>query len=131
MKVSKEIKYFLLVGITTVFIDYLIYSLSRKFLINSSQAKAFGFIAGSFFAFLANRNLTFRDTSNIWRNLYKFFILYSGTLFFNVIINKSLLNLFYDFYYNVQLSFLTATSISAMLNFIGMKYIVFITNQNK
>ena len=132
MKISKEIRYFLIIGILTVLIDYLVYFLSRKLILNTSQAKAFGFITGTVFAFLANRNITFRNHDNIWGHLYKFFILYSGTLFINVIINNNLLNWFNDFHFKVQLSFLMATLTSAIINFIGMKYFVFfIKNQNR
>jgi putative flippase GtrA len=132
MRFFKEIRYFLIIGILTVLIDYLVYFLSRKFFIDISQAKAFGFISGTVFAFLANRNITFKNHNNIWRHLYKFLILYSGTLFINVTINNSLLNWLSDFQYKVQLSFLIATSTSAIINFVGMKYFVFfITNQTK
>jgi putative flippase GtrA len=132
MRFTKEIRYFLIVGILTVLIDYLVYSLSRKLIINNTQAKAFGFISGTAFAFLANRNITFKDLDNIWTQLYKFLILYSVTLFINVTINNILLNWLTDFHYKVQLSFLVATSTSAIINFIGMKYFVFIKkNQNK
>ena len=132
MKISKEVRFFLLVGVLTVLIDYLVYFISRKLIINISQAKALGFMSGTFFSFLANRNITFKNQNNIWGHLFKFFILYIGTLFLNVIINNSLLNWFSDFDYKVQLSFLIATSTSAIINFIGMKYFVFfITNQSK
>ena len=132
MKISKEVRFFLLVGVLTVLIDYLVYFISRKLIINISQAKALGFMTGTFFSFLANRNITFRNQNNIWDHLYKFFILYSGTLFLNVTINNSLLNWFSNFDYKVQLSFLIATLTSAIINFIGMKYFVFfITNQSK
>ena len=121
-----------MVGILTVLIDYLVYFLSRNLIINTTQAKAFGFISGTVFAFLANRNITFKNHDNIWGHLYKFLILYSGSLFINVTINNSLLNWLTDFQYKVQLSFLLATSISAIINFIGMKYFVFLIKyQNK
>ena len=126
MRFTKEIRFFLIVGILTFLIDYLIYSLSRTLIINTTQAKAFGFISGTVFAFLANKNITFENHDNIWGHLYKFLILYSGSLFINVTINNSLLNWFNDFQYKVQLSFLTATLTSAIINFIGMKYFVFI-----
>lgn len=132
MRFTKEILYFLIVGILTVLIDYLVYSLSRNLIINTTQAKAFGFISGTVFAFLANRNITFKNHDNIWGHLYKFLILYSGSLFINVTINNSLLNWLTDFQYKVQLSFLIATLTSAIINFIGMKYFVFfIKNQNR
>jgi putative flippase GtrA len=132
MRFSKEIRYFIIVGILTVLIDYLVYFLSRKLIINTSQAKTFGFLSGTVFAFLINRSITFKNHNNIWDHLYKFLILYSATLFINVTINNNLLNWFTDFQYKVQLSFVIATLTSATINFIGMKYFVFfIKNQNK
>ena len=132
MRFTKEILYFLIVGILTVLIDYLVYSLSRNLIIITTQAKAFGFISGTVFAFLANRNITFKNHNNIWGHLYKFLILYSGSLFINVTINNSLLYWLTDFQYKVELSFLIATSTSAIINFIGMKYFVFLIKyQNK
>ena len=81
---------------------------------------------------MKDRNITFRNHNNIWGHLYKFIILYSGTLFINVTINNNLLNWLTDFHYKFQLSFLIATSTSAIINFIGMKYFVFfIKIQNK
>ena len=132
MKTRKQLKYFVHIGILTVLIDYLFYNFSQKINLNITEAKAFGFISGTVFAFLANRNITFRNHNNIWGHLYKFIILYSGTLFINVTINNNLLNWLTDFHYKVQLSFLIATSTSAIINFIGMKYFVFfIKIQNK
>ena len=129
---TKELRYFLIVGVLSVLIDYLFYFLSGKLFLNITQSKAFGFISGTIFAFLANRNITFKNQDNIWKQLYKFLILYSVTLFINVIINNNLLKSLNDYYYKVQLSFLIATATSAILNFIGMKQFVFIKkNQNK
>ena len=132
MKASKQIQYFILIGILTVLIDYLAYNFSQKINLSVTEAKAFGFISGTVFSFLANRNITFKNYDNIRGHFYKFLILYAGTLFSNIIINNTLLNWLTDFLYKVQLSFIVATSTSAIINFIGMKYFVFIEkSQNK
>ena len=129
---TKELRYFLIVGIVAVLIDYLVYFFLENLFLNITRAKIFGFISGTAFAFLANRNITFKDVDNIWTQLYKFLILYSVTLFINVTINNILLNWLTNFHYNAKLSFLVATSASAIINFIGMKYFVFIKkNQTK
>ncbi len=131
-KNTKELKNFLKVGILAVLIDYLVYYLLANLFLDITQAKVIGFISGTAFAFLANRNVTFKNLDNIWTQLYKFFILYSISLFINVTINNILLNFLNDLYNKKQFSFLFATSASAIINFIGMKYFVFIKkNQNK
>ena len=131
MKARKQLNYFIIIGILTVLIDYLVYNLLQKINLNVSEAKALGFISGTVFAFLANRNITFKNNDNIWGHLYKFLILYSGTLFLNVTINNNLLNWLTDFHFKFQLSFVIATSTSAIINFIGMKYFVFFINNQK
>jgi putative flippase GtrA len=105
--------------------------MSSTFIFNTSQAKACGFISGTIFSFLVNRSITFKNHDNIWGHLYKFLLLYSGTLFINVTINNYLLNWFYDYNYKVHISFIIATSVSAIINFTGMKYLVFINKNQK
>jgi len=128
---NKEIKYFLFIGILTVLIDYVVYSISKNIVINITIAKALGFITGTVFAFFANRNITFKNFENIWEHLYKFLLLYCGTLIINAIINKSLLDCLVDFHLKIQIAFLVATSTSATINFIGMKYFVFLNKIQK
>ena len=125
MTFGKEVKSFLIVGILTVLIDFLAYSISRKYFFNISLAKAFGFIAGTVFSFIANRNITFRSQKNIWLHLSKFILLYTGTLIANVMINNIILNFIPLFKLQIYFAFLIATSTSAVLNFLGMKYFVF------
>lgn len=121
----KHFKYFILIGALTVLIDYTSYILIQKIEVNISISKAVGFICGTIFSFFGNRNITFKNHNNIFGHLYKFLILYIGTLIINVSINNNLINWLIDFQYKVQLSFVIATSISAIINFIGMKYFVF------
>lgn len=64
MRFSKEIRYFLIVGILTVLIDYLVYSLSRKLIINNTQAKAFGFISGTACLLSGHASFTWGENSN-------------------------------------------------------------------
>ena len=131
MRFTKEISHFLIIGILTVLIDYVVYTLSRKLMLNTTRSKAFGFLSGTVFSFFANRNITFKKQYNVLRDLYKFLFLYVGTLLINVAINNYLMYCFFDFHYKVQLSFLFATVTSAFVNFMGLKYFVFTKNKNK
>jgi putative flippase GtrA len=125
MRFRKQIRHFLIIGILTVLIDYAVYTLSRKLMMNTTQSKAFGFVSGTVFSFFANRNITFRNQDNVWRDLYKFLFLYIVTLLINISINNYLMYFFLGFQYKIQLSFLFATLTSAFVNFMGMKYFVF------
>ena len=124
--IRKELSVFLVVGILTVVVDYIFYQgMVTLQWVTIYIAKAFGFIAGTLFAYIANRFWTFshKETSN--NSFLKFVLLYSVTLSANVLINSQLLAFLDNVDYSVQLAFLCATGASATLNFIGMKFIVF------
>lgn len=125
MRFTKEIRYFLIIGILTVLIDYGVYSFSSKTILNISQAKSAGFLIGTIFAFFANRNLTFKSENKFWLHLSKFVLLYSGTLVVNVMINKFILDHLPFYSFQIYIAFFIATSSSALLNFFGMKHFVF------
>ena len=129
--ISKPISYFLIVGIFTVFIDYSVYTFLNNLISNNSLAKIVGFLSGTIFSFLANRSITFKNQNNILGQLIIFFFLYSTTLIINVVINKNLLNWLFDYNYKVHISFIVATSVTAIINFTGMKYLVFINKNQK
>ncbi len=125
MNNKKEFFNFVVIGFLTVLIDSSVYTLILKMASNFSFAKTFGFVSGTFFSFFANRNFTFKIQNSIWIQIYKFALLYSGSLMINVIINNMALNYFSGTNYRIKLAFTTATFSSALINFIGMKYFVF------
>ena len=128
---TKEIKRFIFIGIITVAIDYLIYTLTSKIGFILSISKGLGFIAGASFSYYMNKNLTFRIKTNSNKQIFKFSVLYLTSLLLNIITNNFILNLYeIESIYKYKISFLIATFLSAVYNFIGMKMIVF-TKQNK
>ena len=132
MRIAKQLQYYIPSGFLTVFLDYVLYTFLKKIFLNVSEAKAISFISGTLLSFLANRIYTFKSLSNIWINLYRFIILYTSTLYINVTINKFLLNYFNYTNLKIQVAFVITTTISSIINFLGMKYFVFIiNNQNK
>ena len=124
--IINRLKVFLIVGVMTVVIDYVAYrSLVWSGLWDIGVSKALGFIAGSVFAYVVNRFWTFDDKSHWTTSWVRFAALYALTLFINIYINDTVLGLTTGFYYSVQVAFLLATGVSALLNFLGMNYFVF------
>jgi putative flippase GtrA len=122
---SRQIKYFLLIGIITVIIDYSTYRALNFFLANITVAKFFGFVFGTMFSFIANRNITFESKKYFWAHLSKFCLLYLTSMSVNIFLNNISLVFLINYTSKLHLSFLIATIISATINFLGMKYIVF------
>ena len=125
MIIPKQLKYFLIIGLATVLIDYLTYRSLTFFESNINIAKSIGFALGTIFSFIANRNITFNLKNNFFGHLIKFSMLYFTSMMFNVFVNSISLGLFINSNLKVQISFILATIISATINFVGMKYFVF------
>lgn len=123
---KRQIKIFLIVGILTVLIDYIVYrGLVWSLPVHVDMAKAISFIVGTIFAYFANRSWTFQHQSPIKSSAIRFMMLYGLTLSINVGTNALCLMVFEPFNYKLVLAFLIATGLSALLNFIGMKFFVF------
>lgn len=115
---------FLIVGIGSVTIDFIVYILlSAGFSI--STAKTLGFASGASFSYFANRKYTFKNLSRYGSTLWKFVIVYCLSMVLNTQVNS----IFIDFLPPVSLGFATAfllaTGASIIFNFIGLKFFVF------
>ena len=131
--IKRELIIFLIVGLLTVAIDFLMY---RGILFikpfgfeNINIAKGFSFIGGTIFAYFANRFWTFNQQSTRAGSLVRFIVVYILGLFANIIVNYLCIIWFKAFFNLAELSiilaFVLATAVSATLNFIGMKFFVF------
>lgn len=121
-----ELRRFLIVGVTTVLIDFICYHLMLLLINSYAPAKAFGFIMGSIFAYFINKIWTFRHRNVANYSVSKFALLYMTTLMINVGLNGIFILMFGTAWLSVQLAFLIATGTSAVINFMGMKRFVFV-----
>jgi putative flippase GtrA len=125
--IKKELKVFIIVGLITALVDYLVYQgLIASEYISLDLSKAFGFIVGTTFAYFSNKYWTFSYKEKKSNDVWKFLLLYSFTLLTNVKVNAYFVGLLSDVTnYSITAGFLIATTASASLNFIGMKFFVF------
>ena len=126
---TRQLQRFLIVGFTTVAIDFATYRLLLFLDTPTAPAKALGFIAGTVFAYFANKVWTF-DRAQGGRNVFAMFIgLYLTTLAINVGVNSAVIEILGDDELIFALAFLAATGTSGTLNFAGMRTIVFRNKQ--
>lgn len=124
--IKRELSIFLIVGLSTVLIDFISYRGLIGFqVMEIDLAKATGFLVGTLFAYFANRFWTFGHKPHVSGSVWRFSALYASTLGANVLINALALRLLADAAAAIQLAFLFATGVSACLNFLGMKFFVF------
>jgi putative flippase GtrA len=119
-KLKKELKRFLIAGLSAVGTDFITYYIMLNFLYHDI-AKTLSFISGTIVAFVVNKYWTFQRYEKNYKQIFQFTILYSTTLFVNVMVNRSIL----DFAEFTFLAFLIATGASTILNFAGQKWWVF------
>lgn len=124
--IKRELPIFIVVGLLTVLVDFVFY---RGFVLldlaDVDIAKALGFVAGTIFAYFANKLWTFNHKEHAPGSAWKFAILYACTLIVNVLVNALVLNALSQVTGGIQIAFLIATAVSASLNFLGMKFLVF------
>lgn len=124
--IRKELAIFLVVGTSTVVVDYATYmALLRWASMTVDPAKALGFLTGTVYAYFANRIWTFGHHQHAAGSAQRFALLYAMTLGANVLINAGVLRLLSEWSLARQLAFFVATGVSATLNFLGMKLYVF------
>lgn len=121
-----EIYRFIIVGICSVSIDFLFYYLFIYFeILDPNNSKRVSFIIGAIFAFYSNRNYVFKVNERKFSQYVLFSILYLISFILNSIVHD------YTFLITglTLVSFLSATSISTMINFTGQKFIIFKKNK--
>lgn len=123
---KRELTVFVVVGVLTVFVDFVSYSALIGFeVLPVDMAKAAGFLTGSLFAYFANRFWTFGHKPHVPGSVRRFVVLYTSTLGTNVLINSLVLHMLANVVGAMQIAFVFATGVSACLNFLGMKKFVF------
>ena len=121
---ARQIPRFLVVGVLTVLVDYAVYFILLSLDVPIPLAKAISFIAGAVFAYFANMRYTFQ-ASGSYVAFASFWGVYLVNLVVNVSVNSGVIALIGDRPAVELTAFLVATGVSATLNFIGMKFLVF------
>lgn len=124
--IRKELAVFLVVGGTTVLVDYAAYIVLWRHLgAPTSLAKGASFLIGTVFAYFANKLWTFGHKEAAPGSARRFALLYTCTLGANVLANGLALHMLASVDTARQIAFFFATGLSATLNFVGMKFFVF------
>lgn len=121
MDIRLQLVRFIVSGCFAVLTDYAVYiSLYKD--IGHSPAKLASFMAGTGVAYFLNKFWTFAAGKTPNSDIWKFAVLYMSTLIANVMTNKAILLLNFEF---VGLAFMAGTAVSTIVNFWGMRLWVF------
>ena len=124
--IKKELPVFLVIGLLTVLVDYCVYrGIIYLAWLSTDLAKGCSFLCGTLFAYYANRRWTFGGRPHTSGSMLRFGLLYALTLLINMGANALVLHALLPHSNALAIAFLIATGLSAALNFLGMKYLVF------
>jgi putative flippase GtrA len=123
---KRELIVFLVVGTLTVLIDLAVYHTLLALALPIAAAKAIGFVAGTIFAYFLNKIWTFTSQGTIGAEGWRFVLLYGTTLLAHVGLNSLTLMALPEARASFHFAFILATGVSASLNFLGMKFFVFV-----
>ena len=113
---------FILVGICSVTIDFIFYYLFIYFdIFDPNNSKRLSFVIGAIFAFFANRSYVFRISEKKISQFILFVLLY----FCSFILNSLVHDYIYLLTSITLISFLFATAVSTITNFLGQKFVIF------
>jgi len=123
--VGRQAKIFLVVGLATVLIDYVVYSMMVSLGAGIMISKAIGFMSGTVFSYFSNKHWTFESAISKKNDFIAFGALYALALALNIISNNIVIYFVGYLQTGMLIAFFIATGLSAVLNFLGMKFWVF------
>jgi len=124
--IRRELAFFIVNGVLAVVITYVVYRGLVAAGLPVAPANGIGYASGMVYGFFANRAMAFRDRTSIRRGqVARYLLLHLGTLLANVAVNSAMLAALRGERADVQVAFVAAIGVSATLNFLGLKYLVF------
>jgi len=120
-KIFKQFFSFFSIGIVSFLIDFTFYNIFfYVFKIDVNFSKGLSYIMGFLNSYLLNKKITFKSQAKGIREPFAFSLLYLSTMVINYYTHKFLIEFFSGY-----IPFFGATSLSAIINFLGLKFLVF------
>lgn len=117
-----QILRFVVTGFAGLFTDVLTYRSCVHLGVHVTPAKALGCIAGTVLVFFINRAWTFSSQRRSLGQFLRFSALYTTSITLNTFLNTTLLGIVPEPW---LVAFFVATSVSTIINFLGLKFFVF------
>jgi putative flippase GtrA len=127
---KKQLCRFLVIGLSSVFVDLAVYAFLAGFGTPTHWAKGISYIAGMLIGFVGNKFWTFECRTASVSEPVLYVLLYLATLVINVVVNAGVLgaaSLLLPSLCAAALAFLIATGVTTVLNFLGMRLVAFRT----
>jgi putative flippase GtrA len=128
---SGQIARFGAAGLANVGVDLSVYSALLFTAAPIPIAKGVAFACGTTFAYFANKNWTFRAGKGNSKQFATFAALYAASMAVNVGANSAVIALLGGDFFGKAAAYCVALGLSATMNFIGMREILFAPRRTK
>lgn len=121
----QQLKRYIMTGGVATLIDFCVYSSLLYFGMDFSYAKALSFLTALSFSYNGHRRWTFQSHGNLQR-IIAFIVLYISSFVLNILSNAFMLELLgTDTKIKILAAFVVSTGLTAVLNFIILKFYIF------
>ncbi len=122
---NREFLRYLAVGVVSFSIDSVLYWSFLTYGMEPAISKSISYVSGMISAFVLNKNYTFRRNETNGGKV-KFFLVYLSSFSMNVIVNNAVITHFPSHIQGSKtVAFLAASAVAILINYFGMKKIVF------
>lgn len=124
----KQLRRFLVIGGSSVLVDLGVYAVLTRLGMSVHAAKGISYVAGMLLGFVGNKLWTFECRSTSMAEPVLYCLLYLVTLAVNIGVNAAVLGVagrFIPAPYAAGFAWLSATGVTTILNFLGMRYVAF------
>ena len=122
MKFRNQIGGFLLIGLISTFLNYLIFITLYKLTNNITLSSYMGYFVGLINSFIFGKNFVFRESN---RNKVILFALFGIVYLLGGLLMSLLILFFINIGFEYRLAWLFGLTLSVINNFLGSKYLVF------
>ena len=120
-KVTKQFVSFFSIGVVSFILDFTFYNIFFfVFKIDVNLSKGLSYVAGFLNSYFFNKKITFKSNAKRFREPITFLFLYLSSLVVNYFTHKFLIES-----YSGYIPFFGATFLSVIMNFLGLKFLVF------
>lgn len=116
---------FLCTGCISTSCDFAAYRLSLALTCHISLSRALGLTVGVIIAYFLNTIWAFKYKKNSLASVVRFILVYAFSIIVNIKVNYITLVAMGMSELNIMLAFLVATAASVVINYAGMKYLVY------
>ena len=123
---NREIGIFLINGFIAVIVAYIVYMVLISASLDMYLSSLISYFSAMLYGYIANKKITFKSRDNIsFTNVIKYIGLHLFTMIIYVYLNSYFVVMLEEYKFSLLIAFILPISLTATLNFWGLRFWVF------